>query len=135
MKKIPYPQPINNRNEIPIVNTNISEELQSFLCPNHNCGREFEKPLIVNDLSKTPAKTFYACPYCLSEVKTSQKKKQKKYEHAPAEIKNVSTKRKKVKPRSDFNCPHYLGYLKERLKNEPVPEECLTCPKIIQCSL
>ena len=31
------------------------------------------------------------------------------------------------------NCPHYLGYLKERAKNTPIPDECLTCPEVIKC--
>jgi hypothetical protein len=30
-------------------------------------------------------------------------------------------------------CPHYLGYLKKRQKNSPIPEGCLTCNKIIEC--
>jgi len=33
------------------------------------------------------------------------------------------------------NCPHYLGYLKERAKNTPIPDECLTCPEAIKCML
>jgi len=33
------------------------------------------------------------------------------------------------------NCPHYLGYLKERAKNTPIPNECLTCPETIKCML
>jgi hypothetical protein len=30
-------------------------------------------------------------------------------------------------------CPHHLGYLKKRSKDESVPDSCLTCPKILQC--
>jgi len=33
------------------------------------------------------------------------------------------------------NCPHYLGYLKERAKNTPIPDECLTCRETIKCML
>jgi len=33
------------------------------------------------------------------------------------------------------NCPHYLGYLKERAKNTPIPDECLTCPEVTKCML
>jgi len=32
-----------------------------------------------------------------------------------------------------FECPHQLGYLKKRSKDENVPDSCLTCPKILQC--
>jgi len=30
-------------------------------------------------------------------------------------------------------CPHHFGYLKEHPKNIPIPNECLTCTKIMQC--
>jgi len=30
-------------------------------------------------------------------------------------------------------CAHHLGYLKRRPKNTPIPEECLTCTKMIDC--
>jgi hypothetical protein len=30
-------------------------------------------------------------------------------------------------------CLHGLGYLKKRGKNVPIPEECLTCSKMIDC--
>ena len=32
------------------------------------------------------------------------------------------------------NCKHYRGYLKNRNKAEEIPEECLICEKLIQCS-
>ena len=30
-------------------------------------------------------------------------------------------------------CPHYFGYLGEHPKNTPIPNECLTCIKIMEC--
>jgi hypothetical protein len=30
-------------------------------------------------------------------------------------------------------CPHHFGYLKEHPKNTPIPNECLTCTKIMEC--
>jgi len=30
-------------------------------------------------------------------------------------------------------CPHYFGYLKQHPKNTPIPNECLTCTKIMEC--
>ena len=32
-------------------------------------------------------------------------------------------------------CPHYVGYLSKRPRGTPIPEECLTCPKMIECTL
>ena len=30
-------------------------------------------------------------------------------------------------------CPHRLGYLKEHPKHTPIPNECLTCNRIMEC--
>jgi hypothetical protein len=30
-------------------------------------------------------------------------------------------------------CPHHFGYLANRPENASVPQECLTCPKILEC--
>jgi len=30
-------------------------------------------------------------------------------------------------------CPHYFGYLGGHPKNTPIPNECLTCTKIMEC--
>jgi hypothetical protein len=37
------------------------------------------------------------------------------------------------KPEETPNCPYYLGYLKKREKDAPVPESCFTCSKMIDC--
>jgi len=54
-------------------------------------------------------------------------------------LESVSTGSVEMK-RPDFSrnsqssgCPHYFGYLKEHPKNTPIPNECLTCTKIMQC--
>jgi hypothetical protein len=30
-------------------------------------------------------------------------------------------------------CPYHFGYLREHPKNTPIPNECLTCTKIMEC--
>ena len=35
---------------------------------------------------------------------------------------------------TESKCSHYCGYLKNRDKSEEIPEECLICKKLIQCS-
>jgi len=37
------------------------------------------------------------------------------------------------KPAEDAHCKHELGYLKTLPKNTPIPKECLSCRKIIEC--
>jgi hypothetical protein len=37
------------------------------------------------------------------------------------------------KEKGASECPHHFGYLADRSKNESVPQECLICPKILEC--
>jgi hypothetical protein len=37
------------------------------------------------------------------------------------------------KPVEKANCKNGLGYLKTLAKNTPIPEDCLSCPEIIEC--
>ena len=83
------------------------------------------------DLSRGPKETvFYVCPYCMSKLDatTEQESTPKPPVKKPVEAPETN----KTGPQ---NCPHYLGYLKERAKNTPIPNECLTCPETIKCML
>ncbi len=31
------------------------------------------------------------------------------------------------------SCAHFLGYLKTRPKDSPIPDECLTCAALMNC--
>jgi hypothetical protein len=42
-------------------------------------------------------------------------------------------KRAEKKENSPSGCPHRLGYLASRPKNASIPQECLTCKKILEC--
>ena len=35
--------------------------------------------------------------------------------------------------KTSTKCPHHFGYLSELPKNQPIPEECLLCPKLLEC--
>ncbi|NIW34614.1 hypothetical protein GWM83_03540 [Candidatus Bathyarchaeota archaeon] len=45
-----------------------------------------------------------------------------------AEVSSVS------KPISKDECPYHFGYMKKHPKDAPIPVECLTCNRIIDCS-
>ena len=50
---------------------------------------------------------------------------------------NTQTEQQIKQPQTkttESKCKHYCGYLKNRNKAEEIPEECLTCEKLIQCS-
>jgi hypothetical protein len=63
----------------------------------------------------------------LEKVKNliSGQRKEKKEETA---AKSLAKKEK-----SASSCPHRFGYLASRSKNAPIPQECLTCQKILEC--
>jgi len=83
---------------------------KSITCPNVKCGKAFQKVLMLTDLSKTTRETYYACPHCFSKVEIAVKEKTPTLE-----------------------CPYYFGFLKNFSKKTSIPDDCLTCPKIIQC--
>jgi len=46
----------------------------------------------------------------------------------------VETEKKEFSRNSEpSGCPYHFGYLKEHPKRSPIPNECLTCPKIMEC--
>jgi len=94
-------------------------------CPYSECGKEFEKPLVLTDFSKMPRENYYACPHCLTKVdvvvedpglnSVSVESSGSPVEKAPAE------------------CEFHFGYLKSLPKEAGVPDGCLTCSKLLQC--
>jgi hypothetical protein len=41
--------------------------------------------------------------------------------------------RLETEPVGSVACGHFPGYLGKRSKDMPIPEECLTCSKMIEC--
>ena len=83
--------------------------------------------------------TYDACPFCFtklssvidkSELEATIKKAVGKLDSTP----KVSGK-EKLDTQKEADCPHYLGYLKKRPKDAPIPDACLTCEKMVQCIL
>jgi hypothetical protein len=47
--------------------------------------------------------------------------------------KSIVEKAYEKKPEEEASCKHEFGYLKTLQKNTPIPKECLSCHKIIEC--
>jgi DNA-directed RNA polymerase subunit RPC12/RpoP len=95
------------------------------------CGEEFKAPLLAMLSSGTLIEEYYACPKCLSKVGSYERNK---VEVEEAEEEEESPEMEVEEQMEDaVICMHHLGYLKRRSKNTPVPEECLTCSKMIDC--
>ena len=140
----------------------MTNESGVVICPNPKCHRKIEEPILLNNLSKTPAEQYYACPHCFIKLDADAENDENvTQESAPsppvhpslekvldvisAQPKKEEDEKKKkeepsVKPlekeeKGPSECPHHFGYLANRPKDVPIPQECLTCPKIVDCML
>jgi hypothetical protein len=180
----------------------LSEESVVTVCPNPECRREIEEPILLTILSVTPPKEYKACPYCfanlepepqieqeevpeptveqeevmdeeaalatksensvLEKVKAgprfwnkvkalipgsneSQNEKRQKPEEPQAEpAGKKEEKATKEEPKTESyakkesgssGCPEAFGYLANRPPGVPIPQECLVCPKMVDCML
>jgi DNA-directed RNA polymerase subunit RPC12/RpoP len=109
---------------MPHFHVHVSDE--KLRCPYKGCGKSFEKPSVLTDLSTIPRETYYACPYCSSKL-----------DILVEDMKIVSVKPTEY-PKvfdSPAKCARYFGFLNRISKDAPVPDECLICPKVLQCTV
>jgi len=110
----------------------LPNELGVIICPNPKCHREIEEPILLSDLSTTPAEQYYACPHCfikLDVISTQPQKEEEEKKKKEEPLVKSSEKEEKGSSR----CAGYLGYLASRPENASIPKECLTCPKVLDC--
>ena len=141
----------------------MTKESGVVICPNPKCHRKIEEPILLNNLSTTPAEQYHACPHCFikldAEAKneenitekstptpppahpflekvldaiSAQPQKEKKEDKKKEE---PSVKPPEKKEEGPSGCPHHFGYLTSRPKDAPISQECLTCPKMVDCML
>jgi DNA-directed RNA polymerase subunit RPC12/RpoP len=113
----------------------LRETQTSFKC--NGCNGTFQKPILATILSHGYANTYYACPRCLSKIGNVKQHKDEDEEDEKDEKTSVTIEKiKKVAVAKDedaVTCKHFMGYLKKRSKDAPIPDECLTCGKMIEC--
>jgi hypothetical protein len=110
-------------------------EKKTFTCQNPACKRTFAAPLKTLNLQENPSEPYFACPICLTKIDELTPKKQEPVApHVePQRITvNQSTGKGGEKPGS---CSYHLGYLAERAQKEQIPDDCLVCPRIVDCML
>jgi len=59
----------------------------------------------------------------------------KKEEDEKKKKEEPSVKPLEKEEKGPSECPHHFGYLANRPKDVPIPQDCLTCPKIVDCML
>ena len=94
------------------------------------CGEEFDAPLLAMVFSDSLVEEYYACPKCLSKVRSVER--QVEVDKAEEEANSLGMSIEEPAGAA-VGCGHYLGFLKSRPKSTPIPEECLTCSKMIEC--
>jgi DNA-directed RNA polymerase subunit RPC12/RpoP len=98
------------------------------------CGEVFDEPLLAMVFSDSLVEEYYACPKCLSKVRSVERRESFDVDDAgDAEEVNALGSQVEGAAADSAGCAHHLGYLKVRPKNTSIPEECLTCSKMIEC--
>jgi DNA-directed RNA polymerase subunit RPC12/RpoP len=96
------------------------------------CGEEFETPLLAMISSGFLVEEYYACPKCLTKVASVERQKNVEVDEAEEEEEPLKLEVEDTMEETAA-CAHHFGYLKRRPKNTPIPEECFTCSKMIDC--
>ncbi len=124
-----------NINTLDMEQNNSSTSNPEGICC-ENCGDRFEKPLFTTISSGQVLKEYYACPKCLSKIISVDVQKPKKVtqiENFKEELPEAEIKEETKIENKIIGCKNSIGYLKRRPKNSPIPEECFTCNKMIDC--
>jgi len=96
------------------------------------CGEEFGAQLLAMVFSDYLVEEYYACPKCLSKVRGVERQEQTEVDEAEEAESSLSME-VQAPTNTAVGCGYHLGFLKNRPKKTPIPEECLTCSKMIEC--
>jgi hypothetical protein len=109
-------------NDVQIFGHQHEEKLK---CPYKGCEKAFDKPTVITDTSVLPRQTHYACPYCMSKLNLIMDK-EKILEIKPTEYSTVLD--------SPAKCAIFSGLLQPGQQILTM-DECLICPKVLQCTI
>jgi len=101
------------------------EDSGALHCPYAQCGKRFEKPIVLTDETKLLRETYYACPHCHCKLDMSVDKTSGDVVKIEATANPVDI--------APANCKHHFGYLKVLPESAQIPDECAVCPKVMQC--
>jgi hypothetical protein len=110
------------------------EEETILTCPNKSCEKTFTKPLATVNLQQDSKEPYNACPYCLTEITIPEPQSDDLSEEKEIDISSTSESPNSNKEQ-EITCQYYFGYLKEKERKRQIPDECITCAKIIDCML
>lgn len=109
---------------LPMFGGHIHGHGDKLRCPYNGCGKTFDKPTVLTDRSSIPRSSYYACPFCMSKIDIVTENMHvidvKPVEYPPTVFD------------SPAKCAHFSGLLGVG-GSGPLPDECLVCPKVLQC--
>jgi uncharacterized protein YbaR (Trm112 family) len=95
-------------------------------CPYKGCEKQFDKPTVITDTSVIPRQSHYACPYCMSKLDIVTEK---------SKVVSVRATEYPMVLDSPAKCAHFNGLLHAPTEGMLIQEECLICPKVLQCNI
>ena len=99
---------------------------EKFRCPYKGCEKTFEKPTVLTDTSTIPRQSYFACPYCMSKIDIAVEN---------MKIVGIKPTEYPIVFDSPAKCAHFSGLPNALPPNAPLPDECLLCPKVLQCNI
>ena len=93
-------------------------------CPHQECGKKFDQLIMLVDNAKVPRETYYACPHCKSRINIVVDSENLKF----------SKRSRRGNGGKESGCPYYFGYLKLFYNGDQIPEGCMLCSRLIECS-
>jgi hypothetical protein len=94
-------------------------------CPYKGCEKHFDRPTMITDDSVIPRQTHYACPFCMSKLELETTKEK---------IVGIRATEYPTVFDSPAKCAHFSGLLNAPPGSTLTQEECLICPKVLQCN-
>jgi hypothetical protein len=97
------------------------------------CGVTFHHPILATVHSRGQTQKYQACPRCMTKIRITTTPKER-----PENTRGKTSPSETAKPNitsGETTCEHFFGFLNKHTKNTLFPEECLTCPKMVECLL
>jgi hypothetical protein len=113
----------------------LPNESAVVICPNPKCHGEIEEPILLNSLATAIEEQYYACPHCFIKLGVDAKNVEPQKEEEKKEIEKPPVKPPETGAKGPSACSRHFGYLANRPKDAPIPQECLVCSKIMNCML
>jgi hypothetical protein len=95
-------------------------------CPYNGCEKEFDTPTVIIDASMIPRETHYTCPHCMSKLDIVTK---------DTRVIGVNAIESPKVFEPPAQCDYLSGLLNGPRESMFMQEECLMCPKVLQCNI